>query len=98
MAQTKNYKLKEKYNGLPLKFGSNIYVTNINLTDEYAEILLKKHNAEDIFDVYPKTTKETNPEVISEVKDIEVVDSEQIIEVQPKPKRIRKATSKKIKK
>lgn len=44
------YVLKEKYNNIPLEFGSNIFVNNSNITDEYAATLLKVHKAENIFD------------------------------------------------
>ena len=59
--------IKQKYNNIPLEFGSNIFVNNNNITDEYAEKLLERYNAEKIFDVYPtieievveETTQET---------------------------------------
>lgn len=50
---TSQYRLKEKFNNIPLEFGSNIFVNNNNITDEYAEKLLERYNAEKIFDVYP---------------------------------------------
>lgn len=64
---TSQYRLKQKYNNIPLEFGSNIFVNNNNITDEYAEKLLERYNAEKIFDVYPtieievveETTQET---------------------------------------
>ena len=54
------YVLKEKYNNIPLEFGSNIFVSNQNLTDKYAQKLLKVYPKEQIFEVYPidKTVKE----------------------------------------
>lgn len=48
------YRLKEKYNNIPLEFGSNIFVNNLNLTDEYAKKLLEIHKAQDIFEKFPK--------------------------------------------
>ncbi len=65
MENTCNYKLKAKYNGLPLAFGSQIYVTNNNITDEYAEKLLERYEAEVIFDKYP-VNKEVKKEIIQE--------------------------------
>lgn len=53
MQNTSQYRLKEKYNGLPLNFGSAVLVNNSNLTDEYALELLQRFEAETIFDVFP---------------------------------------------
>ena len=51
--EPKEYQLKIKYNGIPLAFGSQIFVTNANITKEYAEILLKTHpRGADLFDVF----------------------------------------------
>ena len=61
---TSQYRLKQKYNNLPLEFGSNVFVNNNNITDEYAKILLKRHSAEKIFDVSP--TQEEKEEIIEE--------------------------------
>lgn len=58
MENSCNYKLKNKYNGLPLSFGSQIYVTNNNITDEYAEKLLERYEKDVIFEKYPKEKKE----------------------------------------
>jgi hypothetical protein len=58
MENKSNYKLKEKYNGLPLEFGSNILVNNNNLTDEYAKKLLEKFEAEVIFEEFPTPGKQ----------------------------------------
>ena len=57
MKNNSQYRLKEKYNGIPLNFGSPILVNNSNLTDEYALELLKNHTAEAIFDKFPKAKK-----------------------------------------
>lgn len=62
---TSQYRLKQKYNNLPLEFGSNVFVNNNNITDEYAKILLKRHSAEKIFDVYP--TQEEKEEIIEKI-------------------------------
>lgn len=53
MQNNSQYRLKEKYNGIPLNFGSAVLVNNSNLTDEYALELLKNHTVE-IFDKLPK--------------------------------------------
>lgn len=53
MQNNSQYRLKEKYNGLPLGFGSPVLVNNSNLTDEYALELLQRFQAETIFDVFP---------------------------------------------
>jgi hypothetical protein len=100
MASTKNYRLKEKYNGIPLKFGSNTYVSNSNITDEYAEILLEKHKAEDIFEVYPKkktTVKATETPVTETATEVNDQITDAVTQVET-PKTVKKATSKKIKK
>lgn len=63
---TSQYRLKEKYNNIPLEFGSNIFVNNNNITDEYAEKLLERYNAEKIFDVYPQPTENVVEETTQE--------------------------------
>lgn len=53
------YKLKAKYEGIPLAFGSRTQVYNSNLTDEMAEELLKTHpRGKELFEVIPEK-KET---------------------------------------
>ena len=47
------YVLKEKYNNIPLEFGSNIFVNNQNLTDKYAKKLLEVFEKDQIFEAYP---------------------------------------------
>lgn len=75
-----DYKLKKMYAGIPLQFGSSTFLTNTNLTNELAEILIanrksKKPNfkASDIFEKYPVEQVE--------VKEVEVV------QAKPKKKR-----------
>lgn len=63
---TSNYRLKQKYNNIPLEFGSNIFVNNNNITDEYAEKLLERYDAEKIFDVYPQPTENVVDETTNE--------------------------------
>ena len=63
---TSQYRLKEKYNNIPLEFGSNIFVNNNNITDKYAEKLLERYNAEKIFDVYPQPTENVVDETTNE--------------------------------
>ena len=43
------YKLKEKYQNIPLEFGSQVLVNNANLTDAFAEILLSHDDGERFF-------------------------------------------------
>ena len=61
-----SYKLLAKREGVQLEFGSAVHVTNDNLTDEYAEVLIKKFkeaNADfklgDLFEVYPTENQKT---------------------------------------
>lgn len=73
MSNDSNYRLKTKYNGLPLEVSgknSSISVTNNNLTDAYAKILLKRYKEPSlIFEKFPieeekkevkKTSKRTS--------------------------------------
>ncbi len=51
-----DYKLHKKYNGIPLDFGSQVLVTNANITNEYAETLISRYlniykNKNEEFDV-----------------------------------------------
>ena len=56
--ESKEYQLKPKYNGIPLRFGSPILVTNANITKKYAEILIKNHpRGRDLFHVLPEVKK-----------------------------------------
>jgi len=62
---TCQYKLKPKYQNIPLEFGSNVFINNKNITDEYAVKLLERYkDADKIFEVYPQT--ETTNEVVEE--------------------------------
>ena len=63
-SNTCEYKLHEKYNNIPLGFGSSVYVNNGNITNEYAEILLKNRGAS-LFASVP-TTKEVEKITIVE--------------------------------
>jgi hypothetical protein len=80
---TSQYRLKPKYQNIPLEFGSNIFVNNNNITDEYAQTLLMRYSAEKIFDVYPTI------EVVVETKEIEET-TETTTEIVEKPKQTRK--------
>lgn len=52
------YVLKKKYENIPLKFGSSIYLNNQNLTDKHAKTLLENHpRGKDLFDVIPTGTQ-----------------------------------------
>lgn len=83
MANDCNYRLLKKYNGLPLEItgkNSSISVTNANITDEYAKILLKRYkDPAKIFDKYPLQKdcvdvceKEELLKTTDEVKEIKV--------------------------
>lgn len=66
------YILHKKYNGLPLEISgknSSISVTNSNITDAYAKILLKRFkDPSKVFSTYPKELPEV---VVEEVKPTE---------------------------
>ena len=64
MSKSKNsgYKLKAKYEGIQLEFGSRVHVFNSSLTDEIAEKLIKKHPAgKDLFETVPEQKKPEAP-------------------------------------
>lgn len=67
MGSTKNtsgYKLRLKYDGIPLKFGSAVLVTNSTITKEQGDYLLKNHVlGEKLFDEVPEASNE-NSEMI----------------------------------
>ncbi|UAB85684.1 Rho termination factor N-terminal domain-containing protein [Zunongwangia sp. SCSIO 43204] len=57
------YKLKEKYDGIPLSFGSREFAFNATLTDKQAEQLIKNHKkGKDLFDTIPDKTKKEGSE------------------------------------
>lgn len=56
-----NYKLQKRYNGIPLKFGSSIFVTNDNITDEYAEIIIGR-----FLDIYENKEQDFEPSMLFE--------------------------------
>lgn len=80
MSNDCNYRLKTKYNGLPLEVSgknSAISVTNANLTDEYARTLLKRYKSPaDIFDKYPTKVEceDTCEKTIPQTKTEEIKD------------------------
>lgn len=55
--ESKNYILHKKREGIALEFGSQIIVTNDNLTDEYAKILIER---------FKKINKDFTPSVLFE--------------------------------
>lgn len=70
MENTSNYQLHKKREGLQLEFGGSIFVTNENITDRYAEKLIKRFKEinpdfkmEDLFEIYPT---ETTTKVVEE--------------------------------
>jgi hypothetical protein len=48
------YRLKEKYNGIQISVGSNIFLNNSNITDELAQELIKNRGSH-FFDKMPET-------------------------------------------
>ena len=81
MENDSKYRLHKKREGIPLSFGSNVRVTNRNITDSYAETLIKRYSeinkdfkASDLFSEFPK----------EEPKEIEVTET-------TKPKRKRRS-------
>ena len=90
MENTSQYKLHKKREGLILKFGSAIIVTNKNITDTYAETLIERFtkvfenkgqefSLDYLFETYPKeVVKATETQVETETKTV------------TKPKRTRK--------
>lgn len=63
------YRLKKKYNGIQTKFGSGIFVTNDNITDELGKELFKNHkNPEQLFERYPKEQIEVKAEEVKPPK------------------------------
>ena len=84
MENTSNYILKKKREGLQLSFGSSIFVTNKNLTDEYAKKLIERFSKKEgftldyLFDKYPKEEIKKEIETVTETTE------------QPQVKRTRK--------
>lgn len=77
------YKLLKKREGLSLEFGSQIHVTNANITDEYAEKLIerfKKVNENfklsDLFQTYPGNEKEKKTKADPKKLETEKVETE----------------------
>lgn len=70
-----NYILHKKREGLQLRFGSGIIVTNDNLTDEYAESLIDKYSKQDpnfepsfLFSKYPVKETKVQTETVAPKK------------------------------
>jgi len=67
-----NYTLHKKYNGIPLEISgknSSISVTNANITNEYAKILLKRFKEPSmVFSKFPK--EEVKEDIKEEVKEV----------------------------
>ena len=61
MSKQSDYKLKNKFNGLPLAFGSPVLVTNANITNDYAETIISRY-----LDIYEKKEEEFTPELFFE--------------------------------
>ena len=59
MSKESKFQLKKMYEGLPLEFGSQVYVTNANITDENALQLIKNHpRGKELFEVLPDNVNE----------------------------------------
>lgn len=63
MENQSQYVLHKKREGVQLEFGGSIFVSNANLTDDYAEKLVQRFKEinpdfkmDDLFEVYPKET------------------------------------------
>jgi hypothetical protein len=72
MENQSKYRLHKKREGLQLGFGSSIFVNNKNITDDYAEKLIKKYTKlkpdftlDYLFSHYPKAVEKI--EVIEEI-------------------------------
>ena len=83
MENDSKYRLHKKREGIPLAFGSNIRVTNRNISDVYAKQLIKRYEdinkdfeLSDLFAEYP----------IEEIK----VEAVEVIAQEIKPKRKRR--------
>ncbi|MAX50547.1 MAG: hypothetical protein CMH22_01030 [Methylophaga sp.] len=55
------YKLKAKYDGIPLEFGSQTFVRNSTITKQQGDFLLKNHaRGEELFEVIPEPTADAD--------------------------------------
>ena len=83
MANTSPYRLRAKYENIPLEFGSHILVNNSNITTAYALKLLEQPGGERFFAQLPppkvkrkrikkvvETQEEPTDEVVPEATDI----------------------------
>lgn len=80
MENVSKYKLLPKREGLQLEFGSSIFVSNRNLTDEYAETLIARFKAvkkdfkmSDLFEIYPEPTVKKEITTEEAEKDVPVI-------------------------
>lgn len=85
-----NYKLKEKYQNIPLTFGSNIFVNNDNITDEYALKLLDRYKEPSkIFSEYPKEVLDVQEKEIEVEQEETPIDFESLEIEEPKQRKRR---------
>jgi hypothetical protein len=68
MENTCKYRLHAKYNGIQLDFGSNIFVTNDNITDKLAKELIKNPDFNNAIIYYIAGQSEELDELILELK------------------------------
>ncbi len=74
MENQSQYTLHKKREGLQLEFGGSLLITNQNITDNYAEKLIKRFKElnkdfkiDDLFEIYPTEVKEVKED--TEVKE-----------------------------
>ena len=59
MSKECSYTLQKRYETIPLKIGGAIYLTNNNLTNEYAESLIGRY-----LDIYESKNEDFNPSLL----------------------------------
>jgi len=88
-AENSGYKLLAKYENIPLEFGSPVLVNNTNLTDEYAEKLLKREHGEKLFSSIPESgaktkTKKPKAAPVAPTEKVEPVQVAPVAPIEPK--------------
>ena len=68
--ENSGYRLKAKYENIPLEFGSPVLINNTNLTDAYAEKLLSRKDGERYFDRFPEKAVSEKSEEKGEEKTV----------------------------
>ncbi len=95
MDNTSQYRLHKKREGLQLEFGSSTFVSNNNITDAYAEQLIKRFKAvkkdfklSDLFDKYPTEQIELIEPIIETSQ--EETTQKEVVKKTRKPRKKRK--------